>query len=326
VTPTREYRTLSAGPGDYREADISPDGRLLAVAMGTSPVHLWDLANGRRLAASLLMGIPHFRADGRELFICNSEGLPRHSISKGLNAKGAEGEIVVGPARTVPLPDIPTRAARSQDSRTIAMVSEHTGTGFLVGTASETVRKERLEHAAAGFVAFSPDAKWMATSGWNADKVRLWNAQTGEMVREWPLFRTMSFFTPDNRVLILSQGEEYAFHDVESGRLLRRIRRDVAQYPGHVAFCPKTGLMALEMEPAVVHLKDIATGRTVAKLEDPHGDQISWMGFTPDGGQIVVNSTYSKAIHIWDLRAIRRRLKLMNLDWDWPEFPPEPAK
>lgn len=28
------------------------------------------------------------------------------------------------------------------------------------------------------------------------------------------------------------------------------------------------------------------------------------------------------AIHIWDLRAIRARLKEMNLDWDWPEFAP----
>jgi hypothetical protein len=80
--------------------------------------------------------------------------------------------------------------------------------------------------------------------------------------------------------------------------------------------------MALEMAPAVIHLKETATGRTVAKLEDPHGDRATWQGFTPDGTLLVVVASYASAIHIWDLRAIRTRLKGMNLDWDWPEFPP----
>src|SRR5262249_38953996 len=34
-------------------------------------------------------------------------------------------------------------------------------------------------------------------------------------------------------------------------------------------------------------------------------------------------ASYASAIHIWDLRAIRARLKEMNLDWQWPEFPPQ---
>ena len=71
---------------------------------------------------------------------------------------------------------------------------------------------------------------------------------------------------------------------------IRRLDRDVALYPGHVAFSPDGRLMALEMAPAVIHLKDVATGRTVAKLEDPHGDRAGWMGFTPDGTQLVVTA------------------------------------
>jgi tetratricopeptide (TPR) repeat protein len=46
------------------------------------------------------------------------------------------------------------------------------------------------------------------------------------------------------------------------------------------------------------------------------------MGFTPDGTQLVVNAPFAQAVHIWDLRAIRQRLKGMGLDWDWTEFPP----
>jgi tetratricopeptide (TPR) repeat protein len=83
--------------------------------------------------------------------------------------------------------------------------------------------------------------------------------------------------------------------------------------------------MALEMAPAVLHLKEAATGRTVAKLEDPFGDRATWQGFTPDGTQLVVIAKYAGVIHLWDLRALRRRLKAMNLDWDWAEFSPAPA-
>src|SRR5262249_41229082 len=72
-------------------------------------------------------------------------------------------------------------------------------------------------------------------------------------------------------------------------------------------------------------LMEVATGRTVAKLEDPHGDQPTWHGFTPDGTQLVVVSKSACAIHVWDLRAIRERLKNVGLDWDWPAFPPAPA-
>jgi hypothetical protein len=76
------------------------------------------------------------------------------------------------------------------------------------------------------------------------------------------------------------------------------------------------------MAPAVLHLKEVATGRTVAKLEDPCGDGAYWSSFTPDGTRLVVVAKLASAIHVWDLRAIRTRLKDINLDWDWPEFPP----
>jgi hypothetical protein len=80
----------------------------------------------------------------------------------------------------------------------------------------------------------------------------------------------------------------------------------------------------MEMSPAVIHLKDVATGKTIAKLEDPFGDRSTWMTFTPDAAKLIVVAGYADAVHIWDLRAIRAGLKPMGLDWDWPEFPPVP--
>jgi autotransporter-associated beta strand protein len=128
------------------------------------------------------------------------------------------------------------------------------------------------------------------------------------------------FFTPDSRELIISRGEEFSFWDIESLQPLRRIHRDVVLYPGHVGFSPDGRLMALEMAPGVIHLKDVATARTVARLEDPYGDRANWIGFTPDGTQLAVVAHYATSVHTWDLRAIRTKLKSMGLDWDWPPF------
>jgi hypothetical protein len=147
------------------------------------------------------------------------------------------------------------------------------------------------------------------------------------MVYEWVVGKqTLVFFSPDDRALIIARGDAFSFWDVETLRLTRCLRRDFAQFPGWVAFSSDGRLMALEMAPAVIHLREVATGRTVAKFADPHGDRATWQGFTPDGTQLVVLAGHSRAIHIWDLRAIRARLKDMNLDWDWAEFPPATAE
>jgi serine/threonine protein kinase/WD40 repeat protein len=307
-----EYRTLGDGQGEYYEGDLSPDNRLLAVNCGDDGVRLWDVTNGREIA-KLPGGLALFHPDGRELVISNGDGLQRRTIA-------FDRALHLGPPRTVPLPAPTTRVARSQDGRTLALVSEAKGFAWLVDLDTDTVRAPRLAHRKANYVALSPDANWVATSGWHTNEVRLWNARTGALVHEWPLHRASVAFTPDSRVLVLGLGHEFRFHDVTSKELVRRIRRDVAMHPGYIAFAPAAGLMALELAPGVVHLKEIATGLTVARLEDPHSDRAAWLGLASDAGRLVVVAHYARAVHVWDLRAIRGRLKTMNLDWDWPEF------
>ena len=85
--------------------------------------------------------------------------------------------------------------------------------------------------------------------------------------------------------------------------------------------------MALEMAPGVIHLKEVPTDRTVAQLQDPFADRSFWLTFGADGTKLIAISSWASAVHVWDLRAIRARLKPMGLDWDWPEFaPPHPTQ
>jgi len=163
----------------------------------------------------------------------------------------------------------------------------------------------------------------MATGGWHSKFIRLWNAHTAKLLKEWPEVAAASvFFTPNSQQLIISRSDGFTFYDLDTFKILRQMRSEVYLYPGHVAFSPDQKLMALDMAPGVIQLKDVATGGTVAKLEDPFRDRATWMAFTPSGTELVVAARYANVIHIWNLRAIRSQLKTMGLDWDWPEFPP----
>jgi WD40 repeat protein len=339
VTPTREYRTLvssvGAGRGGFGYyADVSPDGRLLVMGMDEG-ARLWDLRSGRELAA-LPPGTPFGFFEGRGgdggpappngprwgLLTCGPRGLQRWPVT----CDDPEEECLrLGPPRQLsPL----GRAwfARRPDGGTLGAVTEENGANKILDLETGVVRRELGSHPLGEVQALSADGRWAASSGWHSERVRLWNIGTGRMVHEWALGKwTTVCFTPDSRALIISRGDEFSFWDVETLKPIRRLSREVTPFPGHVAFSPDGRLMAVEMAPAVLHLKEVATGRTVAKLEDPCGDRAHWQGFTPDGTRLVVLAKYAGAIHVWDLRAIRTRLKGMNLDWDWPEFPPAPA-
>src|SRR5690242_6753541 len=117
------------------------------------------------------------------------------------------------------------------------------------------------------------------------------------MVHEWALGKRMNvYFTPDSRVLVIARGEGFTFWDLAHLRPIYGLSRPTAHFPGWVAFAPDDRLMALELDPGVIHLVEVATGRTVARLADPHGDRASWQEFTPDGTRLVVVSGYAGAI------------------------------
>ncbi len=350
VIPSREFRTLvsssGGGVGGYKYADISPDGRLLVVGMEQG-AGLWNIDDGRELAklpdgtiyvffdcsevdesaaasnAKLADDSHQLESSilGSRLYVLltsGSAGLLRWPMSSDTHGR----QLRLGPPKQLsPLPQ--AWFSRSSDGRAIGAVTQEGGANRIIDLETGTVHRELGPHPNGHVRALSSDGRWAASSGWHSDHVRLWNALTGEKVHDWcPGKQSLVQFTPDSRTLIISRGDEFSFWDVETLQPIRRLRRELGLHPGHVAFSADGKLMALEMAPGVTHLKDSATFRTIAKLEDPHGDRSTWLGFTPDGTKLVVVTTNATAIHIWDLRAIRARLKEMNLDWDWPEFAP----
>ena len=49
--------------------------------------------------------------------------------------------------------------------------------------------------------------------------------------------------------------------------------------------------------------------------------RVRWPTFSPDGSRLVVTTNDGPAVHVWDLRAIRKHLAGMGLDWDAPAYP-----
>lgn len=323
VTP-QEYFTLQdhSRPGrlQHHACAVSPDDRLLAVAMDHG-VRLWDLA-GHREIALLPSGVTEdvvFESEGKALWTCaEKSGLQRWPIrTSSTNAL----EWLLGPPQRIELPFAPVRIAADGAGLRLAVVSEIAGQAILLDLPRPTLPATLLQHPQASYVALSPDGKRLATSAWHSDRVHLWDTGTGRLIREWMVGQqTRVKFTPDSLELIVARSGEFQFLRVDTLEPTRRLKREIGLYAGDIAFAPNGQLMALEMAPAVIHLMEVLTGRTVARLTDPFGDRSNALCFSRDGTRLIAVSTYSGAVHIWDLRAIRTQLKTMDLDWDWPEF------
>jgi len=325
LVPSQEYHTFlnlfREGESSLREGGISPDGTLLALG-ASDGVRLWDIERGRQVAWLRMADTTCvlFRADGHELLTCGpDDGLRRWPIVAG---KEPEGGLRLGPFHQMVLPFAPMRMVKGRDDRTLAVVGEDAGQCVQLDLVSESVRGAAMPHEMAGYVALSQDWERLATSGWHSDRVKVWDGTRGRLIQELEVGSSaLVYVTPDDRELIVARDREFTFYDLNSLAVTRRFPREIGLYPGHVAFTADGKMMALEMTPGIIHLQEVTSGRTVARLEALQGDLSTWMSFTPDATQLVVAARYAGAIHRWDLRAIRARLKTMNLDWDWPEFP-----
>jgi tetratricopeptide (TPR) repeat protein len=87
-----------------------------------------------------------------------------------------------------------------------------------------------------------------------------------------------------------------------------------------IAFSPDSRLAVVADVGPALRLVEIETGRTLARFESPDLHALGAVAFSPDGSRLMVTTNDGPAVHVWDLRAIRRRLAELGLDWDAPAF------
>jgi WD40 repeat protein len=171
--------------------------------------------------------------------------------------------------------------------------------------------------------AVSPDKRWVVTCSWWADPVsdvRVWDARTGEPIRELPLRggTYAAWFSPDNRWLVTTCfGVECRLWEAGTWREVRHYR------DAYVAFSPDGRVMALSDAAGQIRLVEPATDREVARLTGPEPSSYERGCFAPDGTRLIAVDRDRHEVCCWDLRAIRAGLRELGLDWDLPPFPPE---
>ena len=165
------------------------------------------------------------------------------------------------------------------------------------------------------YVAVSPGGEWLATGNHVATKgAQVWRIRDAAKVTELPIdYGTGIIFSPDGEWLMTTT-PPCRLWTVGTWREARQIGGEGR------CFSPDGLLVVVEDATRVIRLVEAGTGRTLARLESPDLCKAWGATFSPDGSRLVVTTNDGPAVHVWDLRAIRRHLAKMGLDWDAPAY------
>ena len=313
------------GRGGIWNADFSPDGRLLASA-DSDGVHLWDWAALRKVASMPMAAhaVVFHPSDG-SLYTCGVRGLYRWPICR--NPDSDAGGLKVGPPQLVGEAAVIWRACFSPEARLLAATDRTHGQAIVFDPLGKTDRVLLRPHPEIGFVAISPDARWVATGTFGAFRtaVKVWDARSGKLVWDLPLSVAQSnatvVFSPDGQWLVTATAQDYRFWKVgtwEPGLVLPRERSGTAVPP--LAFTRDGKMLAVSISARQVRLLEVATARELASLTAPDPQRVFDLCFSPDGSQLAA-SCEQQVIQVWNLRELRRHLADIGLDWDAPPLP-----
>jgi WD40 repeat protein len=173
-------------------------------------------------------------------------------------------------------------------------------------------------------VAFSPDSHFLAAacefagSECKSPGIELWNARTGEPVRQIaePDKGVESLaFSPDGR-LLASVGYQGPVHlwEVATGKGLRQFELKNPTHPPNLAFSPDGATLAIE-DWSVVHLLDVATFRELRTLDRSQGIGVA---FSPDGRMLAAAGA-DPLLVIWDTQTWEVRRQGYHADVGSPQ-------
>jgi serine/threonine protein kinase/WD40 repeat protein len=321
----RELRVLHPAATEGPEFVYSPvphaEGRVLA-AISQHGLSFFDLDSGEELAS---VRLPQAGSSYLRGFNSRS-GWVMTSSQHGTLLWPAQPDrdqphlLRVGPPRQLALVG-QNAAGASPDGAVVALAN---GDSALVLHQDRPRRRLLLQpQHDVRWSAVSPDKRWVVTCSYYADphaSVQIWNAQTGAHVHNLPLDATSwAWFSPDSRWLATAtRSQECRLWEVETWREVRRYGEAM------IAFSSDRRTLALNDVPGQVRLVETGTDREVARLTGPEPLWYDPACFSPDGTRLIAVSRDRRGIYVWDLRSIRRQLREMGLDWEWPEFPLAP--
>jgi WD40 repeat protein len=325
VAYTQECRLLyvQRHGGDLTSPDFSTDGRILA-AGNDDHVGFWDALTGKEIGSFPVdrCDTHIFQPDGRGLIVIERVG----GVSARALERSGDGASIAYrlgmPRRLFDMPEL-REGALSRDGRHLAVTREQEGESLVIDLQNPSAKPVVLQpHPEVDRIAISPDGRWVATASWLNSLVKVWDAQSGELVRDLPApGRTVVAFSPDGRWLATSSSE-YQLWEVGTWQPKGPPK------PGHelpewnfTAFSRDGRMMARTVDGHSIQLLETLTEKPLATLEAPVFSGVSKFQFSPDGSQLAAVQQ-DQQLQLWDLRLLRQELAQMGLDWDMPPYPP----
>jgi WD40 repeat protein len=316
TTVSSEFRQLvhPAAPGrSHWDGIFHPTGRFF-LSDALDGLSIWDAHTGKELPQPARGRFAPIGFDfSGALLTADTAGFERWPVEDEGNTLG---RLRYGPPQRFRTPASPAMCGCSADGRVVAipclhlgaMVWHHDRPGQMVQLGPQPDVRT---------CAVSPDGRWVATGSHDGtgNKAKVWEADSGKLVRELPVRGICRVgFSPDGRWLA-TNGGGCRLWEVGSWR--------PALAPGDrfFAFAADGKLLAVGGDTEVVRLIDPVSGKEYARLTTPDETFLTWpFSFSRDG-MLAVQGYDSKSFHLWDLQAVRRYLKTLDLDWDLPPYP-----
>jgi eukaryotic-like serine/threonine-protein kinase len=303
--------------------DYSPDGRLVA-SVGGDGVRLWDVATAQE-TAHLAIGYHEatlFDPSSGRLLTYGRTGLKSWPIGSVAGKSATQ----IGAPQTLEVPRNTGwfHLSCSRDGGVLAVTNDRHAQIIVLKMAAPSERVVLPNCSDVVSLAVSCDGKWVAAGRVKGTVgISIWDAHNGCLVRRLPAGRlgaTQLYvaFSPDGQWLVSGGLSDYRFWKVDSWEPGPVIAMDyTARRAGPLVFSRDGRMLAISRSTQQVQLIDLANHCEVATLSAPDARTISRLCFNPDGTKLAA-STDNHVVQLWDLRAIRRQLQTMNLDWDSP--------
>jgi WD40 repeat protein len=302
----RRFPLLAAKPivvdAEATLVRLSPDGRLVAVALQDHRVQVWDLETGEEVLPSHEhsngVNSLEFSPDGASLLTASDDGF---ATLLEVRTRG----IVFSWEHPAPV----YKALFSPDGAWI-VTGGRDGLVRRFGSATGEPHPAALRHdPPVTAIAYSPDGRWIATAS-RGGSVRVWDAGTSQI--RYPNLvssprHSLLQFSPDSSRLAASAYNDEATDvavdwnvhvwDVASGTPITRPL--VHDSPQSLAFSPDSRRLLTADVANVAIVWDLESGEAILRL--PHSAPVGTAAFGSDGTRILTASgTGEHFARLWD--------------------------